>query len=136
MIARRLLFALLALPATVTPAAAEGLYIYWGDGSVSYLRPESVLALLLTGFLVAAAIAGIIAACEQENTTTMVTPYEVTAPPTAEGYHQEADRIKAMARKIDAEAQLAESYINAMRTRALLEELPEILEHDQAMRRR
>jgi len=39
-------------------------------------------------------------------------------------------------RKLDADTELAESYINARRTKAELDEIEEILGHDKAERRR
>jgi hypothetical protein len=131
MIARMILIAVVATLTNITPAAAKGLFIYWPDGSVSYLPHENVV--MIMAFIVSGVVLIIKAIVEATGTTTT---YEVSAPQTAQSYHDEADRIRAMARKIDAEAQLAESYINAMRTRGQLEELPEILQHDQTMRRR
>lgn len=133
MIARIILIAVVATLANITPAAAKGLYIYWRDGSVSYMPLEKVVAFLIIGFIVTGVATIIKAIAEATGTSTT---YQVNVPQSAQSYHDEAERIRAMAHKIDAEAQLAESYINAMRTRGQLEDLPEVLQHDQAMRRR
>jgi hypothetical protein len=54
----------------------------------------------------------------------------------AERYDREAARFRGMGCKLDAETELAESYINAKRIRAELDEIEEILSHDKAKRRR
>src|SRR5438128_1849883 len=129
MLARIILVAAVATLTTVTPATARDLYIYWSDGSVTHLTPQGFL-LLFVGLLLS--VLALI-----YNIYGIVTSYQVSVRPrTDESYQQEAERIRAMAQKIDAEAQLAESYINAMRTRAHLEEAPEIRQHEQAKRRR
>ena len=63
-------------------------------------------------------------------------PDELNAPESPEYYDDQASRARALKRKLDAETALAESYINAKRTRAELDEIEAILEHDKAKRRR
>jgi hypothetical protein len=53
---------------------------------------------------------------------------------SAEAYDAEASRLRALKRKLDAEVELTEAYINAERARGKLDEVAEILRHDRAQR--
>jgi hypothetical protein len=53
----------------------------------------------------------------------------------ADQYDQQAEAYRAMKRQLDAEAAYTESYIRTMRSRAELEELSEVVEHEKAKRR-
>jgi hypothetical protein len=59
---------------------------------------------------------------------------EIAEPQSVEYYEELTSRARALKRTLDAETELAESYINTMRTRGLLDELPEMLDHDRAKR--
>jgi hypothetical protein len=114
----------------------EGYYlvITWSNGTVSYLPAEILIVGLV--LLAIALLIGIVVDAFEASPVNASSTYELSMPETAEHYEEQATQIRAIARKLDAETELAERYINAKRTRALLEELPEIIEHDKATRRR
>jgi hypothetical protein len=124
MIPRIIAFALLVLN-SATPAGAS--YLYWRDGSVTYVPDEIILALLVAGA----------AAClwhlnEHSSGSSIVSemsldlPDEVREPESVEYYDDVTERTRALKRKLDAETELAESYIRAARAKAELEDLDNI----------
>ena len=116
----------------VTPAAAD-FYIELADGR--YLVIPDLFA-----FMVAVSAIGgvlmIIASSSSSGRGGSDLPSEIDTPEPAEYYEDQASRARALKRNLDAETELAESYINAKRTRAELDEIEEILGHDKAKRRR
>ena len=113
------------LPCT---AHAGGYYLYWRDGSVSYL-PDGVIALAaLIGLVVcivvvAALIDGISSPSSVDQTGGLDLPDEIKKPDTVEHYEDMTARTRALKRKLDADTELAESYIKAARARAELDDL-------------
>jgi hypothetical protein len=114
-------------------SAAADFYFQLPDGR--YLVVPDGLVLL--GVLVFVVIAGgLVAGTLASKGDRESLPDEIGSPQSSEYYDDQAARMRALKRKLDAETDLAESYINAKRTRAELDELPEILGHDKARRRR
>jgi len=125
--------ALVATTIAATPAAAD-FYIRKADGN--YLVISDLLVLLAAVLL----LAGIYALYESltnsdDGDDDDIHP-EISTPEPAEYYDDQASRARALKRKLDAETDLAESFINAKRTRAELYEIEEILGNDRAKRRR
>jgi hypothetical protein len=102
------------------------------DGSVLLIDEKFVLVLLVA-FVVIAVFASILSLSGAPTTYTTVTlPPEISTPEPVQYYEEHAARARALKNKLDTE--LAESYINAMRTKGELDELGEILGHDKIMR--
>jgi hypothetical protein len=124
MIPRRIVLALLSLN-FATPAGAS--YLYWRNGSVTYLPDELML------FAVALAAAALLWLVLNENASSssigqmsLDLPDEVREPESVEYYDDMTDRTRALKRKLDADTDLAQSYISAARARAELDEIAEI----------
>jgi hypothetical protein len=117
-----------ALP---TPAVAD-FYIQRADGSY-FVIPEVLVLAVALAFLL-----GVIFKISDAVTSASSgddLPVELSTPETADYYDDQAARARALKRQLDAETELAESYINAKRTKAQLDEIEEILGHDKAKRR-
>jgi len=122
--------ALVATTIAATPAVAD-FYIQKADGN--YLVISDLLVLLAAALV----LSGISALYESlTNSDDGDTDSEISTPEPAEYYDDQASRARALKRKLDAETELADSYINAKRTRAELDEIEEILRNDRAKRRR
>ena len=61
-------------------------------------------------------------------------PAEIKSPQSTDFYREQTERTRALKAKLDADTDLAESYIKAIRTQGELEEIPEILSHEQTKR--
>jgi hypothetical protein len=118
----------LLLVATARPPDA-GYYLYWRDGSVSYLPDELIGLAALVALVVGVAV--LLACIDGATSSSGVTqmsldlPEEIREPESVEQYEDMAARTRALKRKLDADTDLAESYIKAARTRAALDDLDE-----------
>jgi len=129
---RLLITALVAATIAAAPAAAD-FYFQKADGS--YLVISDLLVLLAAVLLLAGIYALYESLTNSDDGDDDVHP-EIRTPEPAEYYDDQASRARALKRKLDAETELAESFINAQRTRAELDEIEEILGNDRAKRRR
>jgi hypothetical protein len=129
MIVRILAIALLS-SILVEPADA-GFYLYWRNGSVTYFPDEIVL---FAGLVAVAACLGLFYYCI-ENTSSSSSriaqmnldlPDEVRELESVEHYDEMTARTRALKEKLDADTGLAESYINAARARAALDDLEDL----------
>ena len=124
MITRIVVLALLGLT-TSTPA--DAVYLYWRDRSVTYVPDELILIAALLG---AAALLWFVVE-ESSSTSSNVDqlsldlPHELREPQSIEYYDELTDRTRAVMRKLDADTELAESYIKAARARAELQDIDE-----------
>jgi hypothetical protein len=118
--------------AVPTPAAAD-FYIRMIDGRYLIIPDMFVVAVAIAILL---AVIFTISNAAWNTTAGGDLPEEISTPEPAEYYEDQAARARALKRKLDAETELAESFINAKRTRAELDEIEEILGHDKAKRRR
>jgi len=114
---------------TIPTRAAAGVYVELGNRHEIYISNAlivRVVLLLLAALLIAALISAFSAA--SRNVTTIVDGGSVE-------YHDEqADLFRALKRQLDAETEYVDSYIRGMRSRAELDELPEIIEHEKSKR--
>jgi hypothetical protein len=125
-----LMFLILGIASGVTPAAAD---FYLPLAAGGYLVIPDLLVLF------GAALMIVVVAATFESSGgggSDELPPEIRTPEPPEYYDDQASRARALKRKLDAETALAESYINAKRARAELDEIEEILGHDKAKRRR
>ncbi len=121
---------------TVIPSPAFAyIEIERADGSVLLLDERFVLFLLIAAVVLITAV-GLAATLSSgpRTYTTVALPPEISTPEPVQYYEEHAARARALKSKLDAETELAESYINAMRTKGELDELGEILGHDKVMR--
>jgi hypothetical protein len=125
--------ALVATTIAATPAAAD-FYLPLADGRSLVI--SDLLVLLAAGLLVTGIYALYESSTNSDEGDQDDTDSEISTPEPAEYYDDQASRARALKRKLDAETELADSYINAKRTRAELDEIEEILRHDKAKRRR
>jgi hypothetical protein len=131
---RKLSLSTIALltPTSATPAVAD-FYIELANGR--YLVLPDVLVFFVGVVILLGVVAAFIESASSRSGGTDL-PDEITNPEPAEYYEGQAARVRALKRKLDAETELAQSFINAKRTRAELDEIEEVLRHDQAKRRR
>jgi hypothetical protein len=121
----RILPLILLTGVSATPADA-GRYVYWRDGSVTYLPDEVVTLAVVLGLLLCI---GLVFACIAGVSSSSVTrmsldlPEEIREPDTVKHYEEMTERTRALKRKLDADTELAESYIKAARARAALDDL-------------
>jgi hypothetical protein len=111
----------------VRPAAA--FWIRVGDGYL--FIPDGLLLLGLGAFGVftLAAMCGAFSSSSSSDG-------ELSTTESADYYDNEASRLRAISRKLEAETDLAESVIKAKRTRAELEDIEEIFRDGKSRRRR
>jgi hypothetical protein len=129
---RLFLLVLAAAAAASSPVAAD-FYLQLPNGNYLFIPDLFVVAVALSIVL------SIIYAVTHSGGSASVgddLPTELSTPESADYYEDQASRARALKRKLDAETDLAESFINAKRTRAELDEIEEILRHDKAKRRR
>jgi len=113
--------------AAATPADA-GYYVYWRDGSVSYLSDGVIALAALIGLVVcivvvAALIDGISSPSSVDQTGGLDLPDEIKKPDTVAHYEDMTARTRSLKRKLDADTELAKSYIEAARARAELDDI-------------
>jgi hypothetical protein len=126
--------------ASASPADA-GFYLYWQDGSVTYF-PDGFLV-LLAGFLAVAICLGLVYYCIENGSSTSSSiahmdldlPEEVREPESVEHYDDVTARTRALKEKLDADTELAESYIKAARARAALDDLEDVRRDSRTSRR-
>jgi hypothetical protein len=122
---------IVAVPLAVAVArpASAGFYLYWQDGSVTYFPDEIVL---FAGLFTVAVCLGIIYSCIENGSSSSSSsiaqmdldlPDEVREPEPVEYYNDLTARTRALKEKLDADTELAESYIKAARARAALDDL-------------
>jgi hypothetical protein len=116
--------------AAASPANA-GFYLYWQDGSVTYLPNEIVLlaALLVAAIGVGLIYSGIENASSSSSSIVQMDldlPEEVRQPESVEYYDEMTGRTRALKEKLDADTELAESYIRSARARAALDDLEDV----------
>ena len=117
---------LIATPAT--PAGAE-YFLRWPNGLVTYLPDEMILLAVLIGAL--ACFWLLYSTVDGSSSSSSITrmsvdlPDEMRKPESVEYYDDMTERTRALKRKLDADTELAESYISASRARAELEEIDE-----------
>jgi hypothetical protein len=118
--------ALVLLIGISTMPADAGRYVYWRDGSVTYLPDEVVTLAVVLGLLVCI---GLVFACIAGVTSSSVTrmsldlPEEIREPDTVKHYEEMTERTRALKRKLDADIELAERYIKAVRAKAELDDM-------------
>jgi hypothetical protein len=106
--------------------AVAAYYVYWNDGSFTYVPDQVVILALLLGLLL---YAGWVFARIDRTSSSSLTrlsdylPQEIREPDTAEHYDEMTERTRALKRKLDADTELAESYFRAARVKAELEDL-------------
>jgi hypothetical protein len=123
MIPRGIVLALLSLN-FATPAGAS--YLYWPNGSVTHLPDELIiLAVLISAAAFFLSKMGN-SPSSRVDRMSLDLPEEVREPESVEYYDDMTERTRALKSKLDADTELAETYINASRTRAELEEIEEI----------
>ena len=124
---RILILSGIGLAATVSPAAA--LEIDFNDGSYLYIPNGFILFCVLV--FVAVVVVGVGISSSSKSTQD-----DVNAADLARQYDDEAAQYRAMSRKLDAETDLAESWIKAKRTRAELDDIEAIFKDGKSRRRR
>jgi hypothetical protein len=109
-----------------TPVATRFPIINLPDGNAPHIFDGVILVVVLfVGIIIIRVIFG--------STSSGMA---IGASASAEYYDHETARFQAMSRNLDAESELAESYIKARRTKAEVDELGEILGHDKVKRDR
>jgi len=125
------LFAAAASILAVTVRPASAFWIEWPNGSYTYVDGgvcfwAAVAAVVLVGVFVAAG----------SSANGSAAAYDADPAGSAEQYDDEAARLRAMSRKLDAETDLAESLIKAKRTRAELDDIEAMFRAGKLRRRR
>jgi hypothetical protein len=115
-----------------TPATAD---FYFRLRNGDYLVVPEPLFLLFLIAIVLAAILLIATAVSSKPANSTDLPAEIITPEPVKYYEDQASRAQALKRQLDTETELAESYINAKRVRAQLDEIEEMLSHDKAKRK-
>jgi hypothetical protein len=121
--------------ATATLAAAD-FYIEMPDGSWLFIPEPLLLVFVLLSVLALGSI--MTAGGSRERRTAgddLGFPQGLGTPESSEYYDDQAAKARALKRKLDAETELAESYLKGKRVRAELDEVEYILELDTARRR-
>jgi hypothetical protein len=130
---RSMIAAATLIVASADPAAAH-FYVRLRNGR--YLIFPDILVISVAVLAVIFIVGALISAFESRGSkTTVALPDELDAPERAEFYDDQAERARALKRKLDAETELAESFLKGKRVRAELDEIEEILELDKAGRR-
>ena len=106
-------------------AMAGGFWVQMTDGRI-YI-PDELLTFI---FVVVAAVALTAMSSSSVARMSRDLPEEVREPQSVEYYQEITARTRALKRKLDADTELAESYIKAARTRAERDDLD-----DEAYRR-
>jgi hypothetical protein len=119
----------LCLATWSTPAAAS-LYIHLSNGRFLIL-PDG-LVLFLFAVVALGAICWVYEAATGASSNGL--PEEIANSNSADYYDDQAARLRALKRKLDAETQLNDSKITAARTKAELDELSDIIRHDKTKR--
>lgn len=115
------------------PAAAREYTVRWADGSP---REKTVIFLIILAVLCFVIFAVVLVSTSSSPVGSFGGRYPLGAPTQpVEYYEDQAARYRAIKRELDAQIDLAESYINARRTRAELEDLPDALQNDGGKRR-
>lgn len=112
---------------------AFALYIELPNGYV--FIPNELLLIGGVAILITVIWAAIAESSKGEHASTVGLPKELRTSEPAEHYDDQAGRARALRRKLDAETELAKSYLEAVRSKAELDDLTEFLSHDKAKRR-
>ncbi len=104
-----------------------------------FVMPLSLIFFLLAVFVVGTIVAIVVEyaskpAPVQYTYYTPPLPPEIQTPQPVDHYAEQAARARALKEKLDADTDLAESYLKSMRIKGELEEVPEILDHERAKR--
>ena len=105
---------------------ADAAYHHWADGSVTHV-PDEIVMLVVLGAVLGLAL--LCASFDDTSAPSSVTrmsldlPEEVRTPESVEYYQDVTARTRALKCKLDADTELAESYVKAARARAELEDL-------------
>ena len=101
-------------------SADAAYYLYWPDGSVTCVPDEMLLLGALIGL---AACFWLVDSWIERASSSSSIPKEVREPQSVEYYQDMTERTHALKRKLDADTELAESYIKAARARAERDDL-------------
>jgi hypothetical protein len=120
--------AIVALVMTSGSVANAAFNLYWPDDTVMYIPDEVIFVIGVVALVVCLAL---ICALIEEATSSSSSiaqmdldlPEEVSEPESVEYYDEVTARTRALKDKLDADTELAESYIKAARARAALEDL-------------
>jgi hypothetical protein len=124
---RLLMLSGLALAAMAQPAAA--LYIDHDDGTYTYVPNGFILFCVLV--FIAVVVVGMAVSASLKSGDD-----DANAADLARQFDDEAAQYRAMSRKLDAETDLAESWIKAKRTRAELDDIEAMFKNGKSRRRR
>lgn len=111
------------------PARAD----YWislNNGTYLYFPDEFIWFVLVVGAIIIMAV--IASAMSSGNSSSDIV---LSGTETADHFDNEAARLRALSRKLDAETDLAESVIKAKRTRAELDDIEEMYRDSKSRRR-
>lgn len=118
------------------------LVIWWADGTYSavpMLRIGALIIFSAIAFCVLWLIGFLIAVAENRRRRYVSylpqLPAEIETPEPADHYKEQTTRLVELKKKLDAETDLAESYVRAMQVKGELYELPEVIDHERAKRR-
>jgi hypothetical protein len=121
------------LLSVVMPAPAfADFWIDWPNGRSSYVTDDAFFVGLVVVVIALVALSGLFSSSSGGGTSGS----SLSATDQAQQYEDEAVQYRAMSRKLDAETDLAESFIKAKRTRAELDDVEEFLRDDKRRRRR
>lgn len=124
--ASRIALAMIGTVLLTSQAMAGGFWVQMTDGWI-YIPDELLIAFI---FVVVAAVALTAMSSSSVARMSRDLPEEVREPQSVEYYEHMTARTRALKRKLDADTELAESYIKAARTRAERDDLD-----DEAYRR-
>ena len=120
------------LSAVTLQSARADFWIDWPNGRSSYVTDNAFFVGLVVVVVAFVALSGLISSSSGGGTSGS----SLSATDQAQQYEDEAVQYRAMSRKLDAETDLAESFIKAKRTRAELDDVEEFLRDDKRRRRR
>jgi flagellar biosynthesis/type III secretory pathway M-ring protein FliF/YscJ len=121
--------ALVALTTATTPAAA--FYIDLPNGAWLEV-PNEMLLIGVAMIVIAVLWEGFSGSSRRSRRSDL--PEEISSAESPEHYDNEATRLRALKRKLDAETDYHEAQITSARKKAELKELSEIIRHDKAKR--
>jgi hypothetical protein len=113
-------------------SARADLLVNWPNGESTYVTPEP----LLVGVIAFVCLVFLYAVLPSSSGGDSSSDESLTSIEQVQQYDDEAAQYRALSRKLDAEAGLADSLIKAKRARAELDDVEQFLRDDKRRRRR
>ena len=129
---RKLMTIACLLSAAMPGTAHADFWIDWPNGRSSYVTDDAFFVGLFVVVVAFLALCGLFSSSSGGGTSGS----SLSAVDQAQQYEDEAAQYRALSRNLDAQTDLAESFIKAKRSRAELDDVEEFLRDDKRRRRR